>query len=130
MSCFITLYIVFHLCEVLLLGNCASYHFSSNQTKAGIDLHNQTFTIFVTMTTSQNALCLYYGSIEDHFCTSWSLFYENTPMQYAENLLAVKMKIFTGKKNDIFLIFAQNIDCGYTARRLKRVNTVYVLEQK
>ena len=23
------------------------------------------------------------------------------------------MKIFTGKKNDIFLIFAQNIDCGY-----------------
>ena len=23
------------------------------------------------------------------------------------------MKIFSGKKNDIFLIFAQNIDCGY-----------------
>ena len=28
--------------------------------------------------------------------------------------LVVKMKIFSGKKNDIFLIFAQNIDCGYT----------------
>ena len=25
-----------------------------------------------------------------------------------------KMTIFTGKKNDIFLIFAQNMDCGYT----------------
>ena len=25
----------------------------------------------------------------------------------------VKMKIFTGEKNDVFLIFAQNIDCGY-----------------
>ena len=25
----------------------------------------------------------------------------------------VKMKIFTGKKFDIFLIVAQNIDCGY-----------------
>ena len=24
------------------------------------------------------------------------------------------MKIFTGKKFDNFLIFAQNIDCGYT----------------
>ena len=30
------------------------------------------------------------------------------------NCLVVKMKIFTGKKCDIFLIFAQNIDCGYT----------------
>ena len=25
-----------------------------------------------------------------------------------------KKKIFTGKKNNIFLILAQNIDCGYT----------------
>ena len=38
--------------------------------------------------------------------------YENTPMQYTENVLVVKMKVFTGQKFDIFLIFAQNIDCG------------------
>ena len=28
-----------------------------------------------------------------------------------------KMKIFTGEKFDVFLIFAQNIDSGYTLRR-------------
>ena len=33
-------------------------------------------------------------------------------MQYTENVLVVNMKCFNGK-NDIFLIFAQNIDCGY-----------------
>ena len=40
--------------------------------------------------------------------------YENTPLQYTEKFLVVKMKIFPGKKNDIFLIFAQNIDFGYS----------------
>ena len=35
-------------------------------------------------------------------------------MQYAEILKAVKMTIFRCKKCNIFLIFAQNIDCGYT----------------
>ena len=30
-----------------------------------------------------------------------------------QNFLVVKMKIFTRKKIDIFLIFAQNIDFGY-----------------
>ena len=30
------------------------------------------------------------------------------------------MKIFCGKKNDIFLIFAQNIDCGYTLEPPRR----------
>ena len=39
--------------------------------------------------------------------------YENLPMQYTEIFSAVKMKNFIGK-NDIFLIFAQNIHCGYT----------------
>ena len=32
-------------------------------------------------------------------------------MQYTKKFLAVKMKIFTGKKN---YIFAENIDYGYT----------------
>ena len=30
------------------------------------------------------------------------------------------MNIFSGKKNDIFLIFAQNIDCGYTLEPPRR----------
>ena len=42
------------------------------------------------------------------------LTHENTSMQYTENFLVVKTKNFTGKNVDIFLIFAQNIDCGYT----------------
>ena len=42
------------------------------------------------------------------------LHYENLPMQYIEIFLTLKIKIFQLKKIDIFLIFAQNIDCGYT----------------
>ena len=34
-------------------------------------------------------------------------------MQYTEIFFVVKMKI-SSEKNDIFLIFAQNIDFGYT----------------
>ena len=40
--------------------------------------------------------------------------YENLPVQYTKNFLALKIKNFQYKKFDIFLIFAQNIDCGYT----------------
>ena len=40
-------------------------------------------------------------------------------MQYTENMLVVKMKIFTGIIL-IFLIFAQNIDCGYTLEPPRR----------
>ena len=36
------------------------------------------------------------------------------PCDIQKKILVVKMKIFTGKKIDIFLIFAQNIGCGYT----------------
>ena len=41
--------------------------------------------------------------------------YENLTMQYNENFVVEKMKIFTGKMI-FFLIFAQNIDCGYTLK--------------
>ena len=34
------------------------------------------------------------------------------------------------KNGDIFFIFAQNIDCGYTLEPPQRVPTIYVLEQK
>ena len=41
-------------------------------------------------------------------------------MQYTENFLVVKMKNFTGFFLYIFLIFAQNIDCGYTLEPPRR----------
>ena len=34
-------------------------------------------------------------------------------MQYTEIFLALKIENFQLKNSDIFLIFAQNIDCGY-----------------
>ena len=36
------------------------------------------------------------------------------PTQYAEIFKVVKNENFQLKNFDIFLIFAQNIDCGYT----------------
>ena len=47
--------------------------------------------------------------------------YENMPMQCTDILKVVKNENFQKKMFDIFLIFAQNRDCGYT---------IYVLEQK
>ena len=40
--------------------------------------------------------------------------YENMPMQYTEIFKVVKNENFHKKIFAIFLIFAQNIDCGYT----------------
>ena len=40
--------------------------------------------------------------------------YENLPMHYTQIFLALKSENFQLKIFDIFLIFAQNIDCGYT----------------
>ena len=36
------------------------------------------------------------------------------PMQYTDIFKVVKNENFQWKNFDIFLIFAQNIDCGYT----------------
>ena len=41
-------------------------------------------------------------------------------MQYTEIFLSFKMENFQLKKFDIFLIFAQNIDCGYTLEPPRR----------
>ena len=48
------------------------------------------------------------------------LHYENMPMQYKEIFKVVKNKKFPLKNFDIFLIFAQNIDCGYTLEPPRR----------
>ena len=41
-------------------------------------------------------------------------------MQYTEIFLALKIETFQLKIFDIFLIFAQNIDCGYTLEPPRR----------
>ena len=46
--------------------------------------------------------------------------YENRPMQYTEIFKVVKNENFHWKNFDIFLIFAQNIDCGYTLEPPRR----------
>ena len=46
--------------------------------------------------------------------------YENLTMQYTEIFLALKIEKIQLKKIDIFLIFAQNIDCGYTLEPPRR----------
>ena len=46
--------------------------------------------------------------------------YENLPMQYTEMFCALKIEKFQLKKFEIFLIFAQNIDCGYTLEPPRR----------
>ena len=48
------------------------------------------------------------------------LHYENTPMQYTEIFKVVKKENFHEKNFDIFLIFAQNKDCGYTLEPPRR----------
>ena len=40
--------------------------------------------------------------------------YKNLPMQNTEKFFSCKNENFQQKNVDIFLSFAQNIDCGYT----------------
>ena len=46
--------------------------------------------------------------------------YENTPMYYIYFSEVAKIENFQQKMFDIFLIFAQNIDCGYTLEPPRR----------
>ena len=46
--------------------------------------------------------------------TSYCKHYENTPMQYTAIFHSCKNDNFQMKNSDNFIIFAQNIDCGYT----------------
>ena len=58
--------------------------------------------------------------IRDKTKMQYNIHYENTPMQYTENFLVVKIENFIRKLFDIFLIFSQNIDCGYTLEPPRR----------
>ena len=46
--------------------------------------------------------------------------YENTPTKIYRKFHLQKLKIFTEKNSDIFLISAQNIDCGYSLEPPRR----------
>ena len=48
------------------------------------------------------------------------MYYTSTPMQYTETFIPAKID-----KNDIFLVFARNIDCSSDGTQNR-----YVLEQK
>ena len=58
----------------------------------------------------------YTASMEKVFNSSSFLciHYENMAMQYTEIFSALKIEKFHQKNLDIFHMFAQNIDCGYT----------------
>ena len=49
-----------------------------------------------------------------------SIHYENTPIQIYWKLHVQKLKIFRYKNSNIFLISAQNIDCGYSLEPPRR----------
>ena len=75
-------------------------------------------------------LCIYVFltclKVNSHFGTSFKIgwlytfYYENLPMQYTQIFLALKIENFQLKNFDIFLIFAQNIDCRYTLEQPRR----------
>ena len=55
---------------------------------------------------------------KDQKFSTKTLRYDNTPMQYAVIFHGCKNDYFQMKICDMFLIFAQNIDLGYTLDRL------------
>ena len=74
-------------------------------------MHYVLLTSSHILTDSANG-CLLDGIVSSH--------YENTPMPYTEIFSPVKIENFQCKIFDIFLIFAQNIDCGYTLEPPRR----------
>ena len=56
----------------------------------------------------------------NHELAPWYFHYENMPMQYTVIFKVVKKENFQWKFFDIFLIFAQNIDCGYSLEPPRR----------
>ena len=59
-------------------------------------------------------------------CCSSESHYAKTPMFYSTIFHGCKKDNFKMKNCDLFLIFAQHIDCGYSLR----VPTIFVLELK
>ena len=64
--------------------------------------------VLLTIRLNSSYLCIFVVVL--HFC----FHYANKPMQYTVILHSCKNDNFQIKNCDIFLIFAQTIDCGYT----------------
>ena len=58
--------------------------------------------------------------LSGHCLLSPQMHYETLPIQFIENFSAFKIENFVGKQFDIFKVFAQNIDCGYTLEPPRR----------
>ena len=63
---------------------------------------------------------VHYQTLDSWFSKASVYHYENLPMQYTEIFFSRKNLKFHQKNVDIFLIFAQNIDCGYTLEPPRR----------
>ena len=59
---------------------------------------------------SLSFVCLSWLHVYEHKLTH----YANTPVQYLAIFHGSKKDNFQSKNYDVFLIFAQNIDCGYS----------------
>ena len=96
-------------------------HPQNQMVKIQIDIIQREHTVNIQMSSSfwksghSAALYLHFNEGDNntvtHIKTSQ---YENTPMQYTAIFHGYKNGNFPMKNCDIFLIFAQNIDCGYT----------------
>ena len=89
-------------CDIKVTGNCD---------------HN----IYATDTQISHNTCMNHWQIFARVCVEQqpyrslvSLHYDDTPVQYTAIFHCCKKDNFQMKTCDIFLIFAQNIDCGYT----------------
>ena len=88
------------ICFELYIDNS----FSFNQSNMG-KIHVQLFA-------SVGDFCCYENTFDEMFAIIRH--YENTPMQYTAFFTALKNDNFQMENCDIFFIFVQNIDCGYT----------------
>ena len=52
-------------------------------------------------------------------------YYGNTPMQYTAIFRGCKTDNLMMKKSDIFLCFAENIDCGYILEPPRRTASLF-----
>ena len=75
--------------------------------------------IFANLRKSSNVLYTI-SKLSRYVWNQTFIHYENLPMQYTVIFKNVKNENFQWKTYDIFLIFAQNIDCGYTLEPPRR----------
>ena len=98
-----------HICQVTVV---ACHHcYKHYKTPPGSNIPPQfqlvPALLWSFLVVSRWAFCI----LQDAMST---IHYENMPVQYTEIFKVLKNEKFQKKNFDIILIFAQNIDCGYT----------------